>query len=148
MQVVCIIRTLHHYIASNLQYSTITYMTRTNIYRSKIISLLKRVHLLSISDISGKLSMGNFSTIFRNVEQLCKDGVIRKVTISKDLILYEFIHENHHDHFVCNDCGTIESINLKNPIVLKGNAVSYDVMIRGICEKCIHGEITYTDLPI
>lgn len=111
---------------------------RTNIYKTEIMNVLKKAHLLSIAAIHAKIAKADFSTIFRNVEQLCKEGLLRKVTISKDVVLYERAETTHrHDHFICNDCGTIASVQLPKNIGLKGKGLVHDVLIRGICTKCI-----------
>ena len=108
---------------------------RTNVYKEKILAAFKEAHLLSIADIQAKITKADFSTIFRNVEQLCIEGLVRKVTISKDSVLYELVEKKHrHDHFVCTDCGTIESIHLPKRIVSKGSVT--EVLVRGTCGSC------------
>lgn len=109
---------------------------RSNVYRDKVLAILEKEHLLSIADIRNKLSGVDFSTIFRNVEQLVSDRVIKKVIISKDIVLYETVEKHAHDHFVCNNCGTVESVHLPKKIALKGKAI-VDVLIRGTCKKCV-----------
>ena len=108
---------------------------RTNVYKEKILAVLANAHLLSIADVHHKVAKANFSTIFRNIEQLCADGLVRKVMISKDVMLYELIEKNHHhDHFVCTDCGTIETIHLPEKLITQGTVC--EVLIRGICPNC------------
>lgn len=109
---------------------------RTNVYKEKILAVLKKSHLLSIPAIQTKLAKADFSTVFRNLEQLCMVGLVRKVVISKDSILYEISEASHrHDHFVCTGCGTIESIHLPKKIVSSGTVD--DVLVRGTCNDCI-----------
>ncbi len=108
---------------------------RTNVYREKVLGALKGTHLLSITEIQARIPKSDFSTIFRNLEQLCSVGTVRKVTISKDTILYELAEPRHrHDHFVCTDCGAIESIHLPKRIVPRGTVA--DVLVRGTCGDC------------
>lgn len=108
---------------------------RTNIYKEKVLEAFTGAHLLSIADIQRKIPKADFSTIFRNIEQLCTEGLVRRVTISKDVVLYEVAQKNHrHDHFVCNDCGTIEAIHLPKHLVSKGRVD--EVLVRGTCESC------------
>ncbi len=109
---------------------------RLNVYKEKKLAVLKMSHLLSITAIQKKLSKADFSTVFRNLEQLCTAGAVRKVIISKDTILYEVAETAHrHDHFVCTDCGTIESIHLPKKIV--SNRTVNDILVRGTCSDCI-----------
>lgn len=108
---------------------------RVSLYKEQILDLLKSSHLLSMTEINQQISGADFSTIFRNVEQLCAEGLVRKVVVAKDVILYEIAEKNHrHDHFVCTDCGTIESIQLPKKII--GKSKVSDVLVRGVCEEC------------
>lgn len=106
---------------------------RTNIYSEKIIKLLTKYHLLSLDDINQRVE-ADYSTVFRNVEKLVKEGKLKKVFVSKK-VFYELSFHNH-GHFVCNDCGLIESINTKKLLDFPTKKVS-DVTISGWCDKCI-----------
>lgn len=111
---------------------------RTNVYKQKILAALKNTHLLSIAALCTKIPKADFSTIFRNVEQLCIEGVVRKVIISKETTLYELsdlLH--HHDHFVCTLCGSVESVHVSPNITLTGGAVISDILVRGTCTNCV-----------
>lgn len=111
---------------------------RTSIYKDKVIAVLTDAHLLSIGDIQKSIKDADFSTIFRNVEQLCTEGLVSKVVISKDVVLYELVNQDHqHDHFVCNDCGVVESVQLSKKFPLTGKAIATDVLIRGKCNECV-----------
>ncbi|MEX0651973.1 MAG: transcriptional repressor [Candidatus Paceibacterota bacterium] len=109
-----------------------------NIYRDKIIKLLEKNHLLSISDIHKKISGVDYSTVYRNIEQLVVDEEIKKVVFDKGRIMYEVNNtQNNHDHFVCNSCGAVDE--LERPVfnlrLLKNHAVT-DVLVRGFCRNC------------
>ena len=111
---------------------------RTNIYKDKIINLLKKNHLLSISDIHKKIANVDYSTVYRNIEQLVSNNQIRKVVFDKGNIMYELNKEkDNHDHFLCLDCGDVEEISvpLKNLPLSKKYTVS-DLLVRGLCENC------------
>ena len=103
-----------------------------NIYKNKILNLLQKHHLLNISDIHKNIKDADYSTIFRNVEQLVKENKIKKIIIDKNNTSYENIKEDHY-HFICNKCEKIEEVEEK--INLKNKSVT-DVLIRGLCEKC------------
>jgi len=111
---------------------------RANIYKDKIIKLLKTKHLLSISDIHKKISDVDYSTVYRNVEQLINDGDIKKVVLDKDRIMYEIkSNDNQHDHFVCTSCGFIDELDRST---LKSesfkNYMITDILIKGLCMRC------------
>lgn len=110
-----------------------TCIMRTNINKGKILALLKKKHLLTIAEIHAALPDADYSTVFRNVEQLLKDKEIKKVMIDSKSIAYESGQESH-DHFICSDCGTVESIHIPHTSI-KGHRVE-DVTVRGSCNKC------------
>lgn len=103
-----------------------------NIYKEKILNLLKKHHLLNISDIHKNIKDADYSTIFRNVEQLVKENKIKKIIIDKNNTNYESIEEDHY-HFICNKCEKIEEI--KEKIKIKNKEIT-DILIRGYCNKC------------
>ncbi|MFT7565102.1 MAG: Fur family ferric uptake transcriptional regulator [Candidatus Paceibacteria bacterium] len=109
---------------------------RTNIYKDKIIKLLKTKHLLSISDIHKQISDADYSTVYRNVEQLISHGDIKKVVIDKDKIMYEVNNvESQHDHFVCTECGSIDELDRPVLKSLKSYVIT-DILVRGLCHNC------------
>lgn len=111
---------------------------RTNIYREKILEVLNKNHLLGISDIQKQITKADYSTIYRNVEQMVSDGVLRKIVLDKNTVLYESIKRgSEHDHFLCVDCGNFESVQSPNMSSSFSNRhMIHDVLIRGLCEKC------------
>ena len=111
---------------------------RTNIYKDKIIALLEKNHLLSISDIHKKISDADYSTVYRNIEQLVSDEEIKKVVLDKDSVVYEINNiKNKHDHFICTDCGSVDEIerSVISLGFLKKHNIT-DVLFRGICKSC------------
>ena len=44
----------------------------------------------------------DFSTIYRNVNQLLEEKAIRKLVVGNKSIEYESAFDSH-DHFICND---------------------------------------------
>lgn len=110
---------------------------RSNTYKEKILEILEKNHLMAISDIQANISDSDFSTIFRNITQLCAEGVVRKITVDKNTTLYEMkTHENPHDHFVCDDCGYVDSVKVPK-LSLRGKAFAKDVLVRGVCNDCV-----------
>ncbi|MEI6531675.1 MAG: transcriptional repressor [Chlamydiota bacterium] len=111
---------------------------RTSTYRNTILATLKEAHLLSIADICKSIPQVNFSTVFRNLEQLCKEGLVKRLFIDKDYVLYESINpHNPHDHFFCTTCHMIQSLAPQKNFLkqIPGIEIS-DVLVRGICESC------------
>ena len=106
---------------------------RTNVYKEKILDLLQKKHLLTIAEIHKAIPEADYSTIFRNVEHLLADKEIKKVMIYNKSVAYESAKESH-DHFICNDCGTVEPIHIPHKSI-EGRKVD-DITVRGSCNKC------------
>ncbi len=110
-----------------------TCIMRTNIYKEHILKLLKKKHLLTIAEIHKAIPDADYSTVFRNVEQLLSDKKIKRVMIDNKSMAYESAHESH-DHFICNDCGKVEEIHIPHKAI-KGRRVD-DITVRGSCTNC------------
>ncbi len=110
---------------------------RTSMYKDSILQALTQAHLLSISDIRKKVRRADFSTIFRNLEQLCTEGIVRKIYPRKDVVLYELVGHHDHGHFVCDGCGGIESIETSTVSRLPSRAVIRDIVVHGTCARCV-----------
>lgn len=58
-----------------------TCIMRTNIYKEHILNLLKKKHLLTIAEIHKAIPDADYSTVFRNIEQLLKDRKIKRILV-------------------------------------------------------------------
>lgn len=113
---------------------------KTNIYKEKIVTVLKKNHLLSIADIQKKIPNVDYSTVYRNIEQLTADQTIKKVVLDKDKIFYEINDEHHtHDHFLCTGCGTVDELEktIRDTDLLQKYTIA-DVVIKGLCRNCTY----------
>lgn len=106
---------------------------RTNTYKEKILAILKKKHLLTIAEIHKAIPDVDYSTVFRNIEQLLSDKIIKRVMVDNKSIAYESANESH-DHFICNDCGAVESIHIPHKSI-NGHKVE-DITARGSCDEC------------
>ncbi len=106
---------------------------RINVYKEYILKLLKKKHLLTIAEIHKAIPTADYSTVFRNVEQLLAERKIKRVMINNKFTAYESYQESH-DHFICVDCGKIEEVNISHNLI-KGRKI-HDVTVRGSCSKC------------
>lgn len=113
---------------------------RTNKYKDRIVDILKNGHLMAIEDIRSQISEADFSTIYRNIELLLKEQKIKKVVVDNKHTLFELRADHEHDHFICDDCGSIESIELPRLAKsLKGKKVN-EITVHGSCNACIQVE--------
>lgn len=96
---------------------------------------------LKMSKISPSISL---NTIYLNLEQLAKEGVISKVSLNEQKNVYE-ITKATHAHLVCRICGQVDDkdIDAKLLSAMKDSAkgITFEpsfvaVNIYGICTKC------------
>ena len=81
---------------------------RTNVWGEHILDVLKKTHTMTLAELSEKIPAADQSTLFRNVERLVHEGVVRKIIITNRKCAYELLQQNKtHDHFVCDDCEEI-----------------------------------------
>ena len=86
----------------------------------------------------------NFSTVYRNLELLCRIGVINKLNISSKISHFELTHNGHHHHVICLKCGDMKSIDMCPYGELKVSdldeigfvPVNHKFEIYGYCKKC------------
>jgi Fe2+ or Zn2+ uptake regulation protein len=86
----------------------------------------------------------NFSTVYRNLELLCKIGVINKLNISDRISHFELAHNEHHHHVICLKCGDMQSIDMCPYGEIKVSdleelgfvPVKHKFEIYGYCKKC------------
>lgn len=105
---------------------------RTAVYQNKIITHLTKEHLVSLADLAEALD-ADFSTLYRNMQSLEEQGVVRRVVLDSRRTMYEMA-THKHDHFVCTQCDEIEVIK-QTAVKLSGHEVE-DVIVRGRCTKC------------
>lgn len=108
---------------------------RNNLHKDKILAQLEKAHMLSIADLQQAIPGADFSTIFRNIEKLVEEGIVKRIVLDKNTVMYELDDPKHrHGHFYCNDCGKVESLVIP-AMVAKGKTVD-DVLVKGSCEDC------------
>jgi Fe2+ or Zn2+ uptake regulation protein len=86
----------------------------------------------------------NFSTVYRNLELLCKLDIINKLNISSGISHFELKNDHHHHHLICLKCGDMKSIELCPYKDMKINSldewgfvpVEHKFEIYGYCKKC------------
>lgn len=79
------------------------------------------------------------ATIYNNLNTLCREGMIRKISVENSLDRYDKI--NRHDHLVCKNCGALSDISFENLTAnlenqLGEKILSYDLKVFYLCPKC------------
>jgi Fe2+ or Zn2+ uptake regulation protein len=90
-----------------------------------------------------------FPTVYRNLEDLCRAGLVTKI-IHPDRRLYYYLCSaaHHHHHFVCLSCHRVEDLSfcgaqhIEDEVreVLDGSVDSHLLQVYGRCKYCLSKE--------
>lgn len=108
---------------------------------------------IGIPEILNQLSYKNLhpnkTTVYREIYNLEKLNIIKKVFINQESKLYELISENHHHYIVCTKCNKVAEF--EPPIEIEENLKKFQKMLSkktgfkitdhsfeffGICNNC------------
>ena len=79
------------------------------------------------------------ATVYNNLNKLCAEGLVRKVSLEGMPDRYDRIDK--HDHLVCKRCGKLSDINLADLTEALQKQVqvpllSYDLKLMYLCDDC------------
>lgn len=79
------------------------------------------------------------ATVYNNLNALCEDGLIHKVSVEGSPDRYDKAVK--HDHLVCKKCGELSDITFSDLTAsltaqLGEPILSYDLKVNYICPKC------------
>lgn len=91
-----------------------------------------------------KLHDINFSTIYRNLEILVYNDIVRKFSLSENAAYYELRDAIHHHHLICKKCGKVIELgycpynNIDNEMLKNTGfqAQEHVFDIYGYCKDC------------
>lgn len=84
----------------------------------------------------------NFSTVYRNLELLTKQGILKKLDLNQGAKSYELAEDRHYHHLVCRLCGETKKIDfcpfkqIKKQTLGGFTPVDHKFEIYGYCKKC------------
>ncbi|MCX8030732.1 MAG: transcriptional repressor [Thermodesulfovibrionales bacterium] len=93
-----------------------------------------------------KMKKIGLPTVYRNLEELSKNGIISKVFHPDRKLYYYFCKSlQHHHHFVCLSCQRVEEINFCNieeiqrsiEDKLNSKVLSHIIQLNGLCSNCL-----------
>ena len=127
-------------------------MARPSPVSDQVRSLLaaERRHLWSIDelheDVVQSLGAADYSTVFRAVTSMERDGLIKRIDLGDGKVHYE-LAEGHHDHIRCNSCGRVVEVPgcvledaERSVRSSTGFAVtSHQLLFTGMCPECASG---------
>lgn len=115
---------------------------RKPVTQARISKILEENHLLSAPDILQKMAKDgtpvNKTSVYRALDKMLAAETICKQIFGSDVVLYE-LRENHHDHFVCENCGKIEIVACAThpQNSFDGLTVTHHhTTLFGFCENC------------
>lgn len=104
-------------------------------------------HLWSIDELHAAavetLGAADYSTVFRAVSGLERDGVIQRIDLGDGKVHYE-LSEEHHEHIRCDSCGRVvevpgcvlddatASVKSSTGFVV----TSHQLLFTGVCPEC------------
>ena len=95
-----------------------------------------------LQDLNKDFPVTSQATIYSSLQALKEVGLIKEVLLEESASRYEANMQPHH-HFLCNHCGVIEDIAWETFAVSGIEKLrpglqpkSYEVMVRGICDRC------------
>ncbi len=123
---------------------------RLTIIRKAILSLLLKVREpLSPADILGLLEkskiLANKTTIYRELDFLKKQDMIRELQLGDTAKYYEIKSGNHHHHVICVKCDKVEDVVLEKDLDLQEKSIAkskkfkilnHSLEFYGVCKGC------------
>jgi Fur family ferric uptake transcriptional regulator len=112
-----------------------------------LLSASDAQHLWSIDELHmavvRALGAADYSTVFRAVSGLERDGLINRIDLGDGKVHYE-LRDAHHEHIRCDECGRVAEVA---GCVLLGAAsavtrstgfkvTSHQLLFSGICPAC------------
>lgn len=79
------------------------------------------------------------ATVYNNLNALCQEGLIRKLSLENSPDRYDKILR--HDHLICRKCGALSDVNFENltkqlESQLGEGILSYDLKVFYLCPRC------------
>jgi len=119
---------------------------RSGAARRQVVELLDGEHCaVTALELDRRLAAVGRASVYRTLEQLERLHLVQRVDIGGDAASYERLDpDEHHHHFVCEDCGTLSpfsSEELERTIEAIGRGAEFtvaahDVVLRGSCAAC------------
>lgn len=133
---------------------TLSYLKAKKHKITKVRSLIIEIIVssptpLSVGELLNMLEKVNLqpnkTTIYRELDFLLKQGIIREVDFGESKKRYEFSSEQHHHHVICIKCKKIEDVDLdqdlsqyEDKIAQEKNfkIINHSLEFFGLCPNC------------
>ncbi len=119
---------------------------RETVQRTIILETIKSIYHPTVNDIYEQVKKNypqiGKATVYRNVNLLVEDGLLRKICIGEKEAVYDWDLDSHY-HLRCSECKNIYDIDLDyskeldEKIESLGFMVSHhELVFTGVCPKC------------
>ena len=86
----------------------------------------------------------DLASVYRFLKLFVKNGAIRDIDFGDGKKRYELMEkQNHHHHLICDNCGRVEDVKMKEDNLLKNISVKSKFIIKqhklefiGLCTNC------------
>ncbi len=102
---------------------------------------------LSFKDLEDEFKKSDRVTLYRTLNSFTERGVLHKIPDDSGFATYGLCHDtcdsddhkHDHMHFKCNECGTIECLEINiPPVKVPGYQVTEaNLILKGICNTCV-----------
>lgn len=99
---------------------------------------------LSAEVLHSQMQEIDLVTVYRNLQEFLKAGIVHEVRFKDGIVRYELAHTHHH-HIVCTTCGLVEELDMCD-VALEKKALKHARHFRtvsehaleffGVCKKC------------
>lgn len=91
-----------------------------------------------MEEIHRRMESADLVTVYRNLQNLLKVGLVREVRFKDSAVLYELSAEgDHHHHVVCRSCGLIDELEECGPYDLEASALKTATRFASIDEHSL-----------
>lgn len=122
-------------------------MERATIQRKVILDTIHQLGHVKTSELIDVIKKAfpsiSVATIYRNLNTLDDEGIIRKISSNLNEDIYEDTSKEFHDHFICEECGIIVDIENKKDFSSyydkDGNLIEQQsITYYGFCKDCLN----------
>ena len=121
---------------------------RNTIQRKLVLEAVRKLRCHATADeiyaeVVRENSAVSKATVYRNLQQLCEAGEIRRRTIPGSADRYDHLCSNHY-HVRCEQCGRVFDVDMSYMAGLERSIrnthgfafTGHDIVFRGICPQC------------
>lgn len=101
---------------------------------------------ISAPEILESLSTADMVTVYRNLNDFTKLGIIKAIPLQKERMLYELADLEHHHHMICVKCGDVEDVEVCLPKSMSKRIIDasmkfallidHQLEFKGLCREC------------